>query len=232
MVAFTSSRSRRSLRISAATAVLVAAVLAPLFSPSPASAHDALVSTAPAEGETVQTLPEEVTLTFSGTLLAGAPQAVFVTDDSCPGIADAAPGRVSIDRDACRDYAVGDAVVEGPMLRQEIDTADAPAGGYTVIASVTYGDSHSEDKIVRFTAAEAAPGATPESTPTPEPTMTTQAEPAPSASAAPSAAADDADESTAGDSLQRNLPWIIGVVVVAGGGALGAALLARSRRSS
>ncbi|MDN3311921.1 copper resistance protein CopC [Microbacterium oryzae] len=230
MVAFfISSRSHRSTRLGAATAILAAAVLAPLLSPAVASAHDALVGTAPAEGETVQTLPDEVTLTFSGSLLQGAPQAVFVTDASCPGIVDAEPGRVTIDRDACHDYAAGDAVAAGPMLRQKLDATGAPAGEYTVIASVTYGDSHSEDKIFRFTTTEAADGAP---SATPEPTMTTQAEPAPSATAAPSAAAEEGTPAD-GDSFQRNLPWIIGgVVLVAGGGALVAALLARSRRSS
>lgn len=228
MVAFfTSPRSHRSTRLGAATAILAAAVLAPLLSPAAASAHDSLVGTAPAEGENVQTLLDEVTLTFSGSLLEGAPQAVFVTDASCPGIADAAPGHVAIDRDACHDYSAGDAVAAGPMLRQELDPTGAPAGEYTVIASVTYGDSHSEDKIFRFTTTEAADGAA-----TPEPTMTTQAEPAPSDAVTPSATAADETPSD-DDALQRNLPWIIGgVVLVAGGGALGATLLARSRRSS
>lgn len=213
------ARTRRPPRLLAAAALIAATVVAPHLSPSAASAHDALVSTSPADGETVQTLPESISLTFSGALLAGAPQAVFVTDASCPGIADAEPGSIAIDRAACRDYAAGDAVADGPLLTQELDVAGAPAGEYTVIASVTYGDSHSEDKVFRFTTTEAAPGGE---------------TPAPSAAPVETPAADDTDAedtAAAGDAASP-LPWIAGGVGALVLASLVAVLIGRARRSS
>lgn len=230
MTAQQTSRRSRPSRTIAAVAVLATAILGPLLVSSPASAHDALVGTSPADGETVQTLPESITLTFSGSLLEGAPQAVFVTDASCEGISDATPGSISIDRDACTDYAQGDAVVEGPLLTQAIDVSGAPAGEYTVIASVTYGDSHSEDELFRFTTTDAVvPSGSPDPTTSAEPTTTPSAE---SAEAAPSPTASaDGDGTESG--FARALPWIVGsAVVAAGGGALIAFLVSRSRRSS
>lgn len=213
-----SARTRRPSRRLAAAALVAAAILAPQLMPSAASAHDALVSTSPADGETVQTLPDAITLTFSGALLEGAPQAVFVTDASCPGIDEAEPGSIAIDRASCRDYAAGDAAADGPLLTQQLDVAGAPAGEYTVIASVTYGDSHSEDKIFRFTTAEAAPGGASEA-PSAEPAETPAAED----TAAPTETSEDA---------ASPLPWILGGIGAVVALSLVAVLVGRARRSS
>lgn len=64
---------------------LALAAVAVLGVAGPASAHDQLLSTSPADGTTVTTLPHEVTLTFSDVVLAGGGDAnqVEVLDASC-----------------------------------------------------------------------------------------------------------------------------------------------------
>ncbi|WP_345434673.1 copper resistance protein CopC [Microbacterium gilvum] len=227
------ARPRRARRLLAAVAAVAAAVALPLLAPAAASAHWAVVETSPADGSTVDVLPDEVSFTFSGALLDGAPQSIYVTDDTCAGIDGAVDNAIPIDPASCTDYASGDAVVNGYVLTQPLDTAGAPAGEYTMIATVTYSDGHSESLVRRFTASEPADGAgEPSATPSADPTSQPEETTSPSAGTAspepePSATGTPADT----DSFSRNLPWIIGGgVLAAGGGALVAVLVARSRR--
>lgn len=100
--------SRRSAALAAFSATALAVLLS-LSPAAPASAHDSLESTTPAEGETVE-LVDQVQLTFSGRLLSiGEDQrsaAIQVSHDGkyfeagCPKL---------VDKTASVDVALGDA---------------------------------------------------------------------------------------------------------------------------
>lgn len=190
-------RAARALAIAAAAAV---ALIAPLAAAAPAAAHSSLVSTTPESGSgdatVVETLPEEVSLTFSDDLTppqqAGdGSTAIAVYDETCEDAAllIADPGRA--DTRDCRDYAVGDPTVDGPTVTQAIDVADAPSGTYTVVWRVLYGDGHPDSQMFTFVAEQAATDA-PQ---TPQPLPTDTAAPAAPESDAPATdeAASDAD---------------------------------------
>ena len=173
------------LRLVASLAVSVLALLALA---TPASAHNALRSTDPADGATVATVPEAVTLTFDGEVLALGSVVEVVNPD----------GDV---------VSAGEPVADDNTVTQAL-TGDLVPGEYTVTWRVTSGDGHPIDGTFGFTATAAAalPGeavspeptdeATAEPTPTPEPTSAPSAEPTDDeSSAAPAAdAAEPTDE--------------------------------------
>ena len=139
-------------------AVIIAALLAALLVLLPstrASAHDELVSSDPAAGSTVQTLPAEMTLTFSAALIdSEGGTAVVVTDAAGNDLADGAPE------------------IDGAVLIQPLKADAATAGEYTVIWQIVSSDGHPTDGEFAFSVAEAAPPATTEPTETSEPTPT------------------------------------------------------------
>ncbi|MGV9768919.1 copper resistance CopC family protein [Microbacterium sp. NPDC003461] len=200
---------RRMPVLGATVAVLLAASLA---SASPAAAHDTLVSTAPAADSTVETMPAELTLTYSAELIdAGDGTAVQVLS---PSGADA---------------TAGDPVVDGAVVTVPLAEA-AEAGEYAVTWRVVSSDGHPIDGTFSFTVATpSAPQPSPEPTQTPQ---TPDESDAATATPVPSATPDPADGTPAdGDGFVRNLPWIIGgLLLAAGGGALVAILVARARR--
>ena len=126
-----SSRTRRILL------VLVFAVVALVFTAGPAVAHTELISTTPADQQTVGRTPAVVVLTFDESLLAMGTQ-VVVTGPEGPvqmGAPDVAETKVS------------------QNLR------GGPAGHYTVAWRVTAADGHPLSGTFTFTAAAAGNGA-------------------------------------------------------------------------
>lgn len=102
------------------TVSLLAAVAVML--PQSAVAHDELISSDPADGATVATAPEQLTLTFSGQI-AEVGAAVNVTDGAQASVVD------------------GDPQVEGTTLVQDLSD-DLAAGDYEVVWRVTSQDGH------------------------------------------------------------------------------------------
>lgn len=133
-----------------AAAVLLAAALLTLPA-APASAHNELRSTDPADGATVARTPATVVLTFDEPALALGTQ-VLVTGPAGPA-------------------AVGAPQLVNATVRQPI-VGGAPAGTYTVDWRVTSADGHPVTGHFTFTSrAAGAPGrdATPAPTPAPAP---------------------------------------------------------------
>ncbi|WP_183499080.1 copper resistance CopC family protein [Microbacterium invictum] len=128
-----SSGINRRSRIRASIAVLLGLVLAGIA--SPAFAHDELIGTEPAAQSTVEALPDELVLTFSGVLLddAGA-TAVAVLDASCTSL------------------TAGDPVIDGTKVIQPV-TAGAD-GVVTVQWRVVSSDGHPISGEYTFTAGE------------------------------------------------------------------------------
>lgn len=196
------STPSRALRPFAAFAAAVAlAATAVLALAAPASAHDQLVSTDPADGSSVAAMPAQVTLTFNAEVLAGSGNEVVVTDAAGTSLTDGPP------------------TVDGVNLVQPL-TGEG-SGAITVRWRALSSDGHPVSGQFGFTApAATVPVETTTPAATPEPTMTTQAQPTPSAT----------DAAPAADSSASPLPWIIGAVVVLVIIALVLVLLVRPRR--
>ncbi|WP_197517474.1 copper resistance CopC family protein [Microbacterium karelineae] len=231
------SRATRTL----AGAALAAALLAPLSAAAPAAAHSNLISTTP-EGDSpdqqsvIEVLPPEVSLTFSEDLTAPLPAdqqkdgesntQIQVYDSSCEdaGLLIADPGRA--DTRDCTDYATGDAVVDGPTVTQALDVAGAPAGTYTVVWQVVYGDGHADSQMFTFTTEDAAedPAEATEEPTDPDPTQAPEETP----SAAPSEAPDEPAETGSPDATAPSDDAGIGapVVIAIVGGVVVLALIA------
>ena len=107
----------------AALAALFAALLAALLAlGAPAQAHDTLLESDPADGATLETSPEAITLTFSADILEVSPL-VRITDENGEQLAEITP---SI------DGPVATATLEEPL----------PAGTSTVQWRVVSSDGH------------------------------------------------------------------------------------------
>lgn len=188
-------------RLPAAPIALAAALLTAflvLFAPLSASAHDSLLASSPEADSTVDTLPAELTLTFSAKLIdeTGATE-VVVTDPSGNSVTD------------------GAAAVEGAIVTQKLAT-EAPAGVYHVIWKVVSSDGHPTSGEFDFTVANSTEAAT-TTEPSAEPTTTATAAPAPSATAGPGTDATPAPESDS--TASTTMIWvlaIIGVLVIVG----------------
>lgn len=187
---------------SAAAALLLAA--GGLVIAAPASAHDELTATDPAADSSVEALPAQLTLTFSGELAAepGATE-LLVTDAAGTSLAD------------------GDPVVEGTNVTQAL--AGAASGAVTVLWKVVSSDGHPISGEFGFTVT-APPTPTPTPTPTSSatPSDTPTVEPTPTPTVAPVPA----------DSGSAALPWVIGglLLLAAVGGAVTYLLVSRARR--
>ncbi|MHC6232038.1 copper resistance CopC family protein [Arthrobacter sp. MMS24-T111] len=117
-----------------------------MASPVAAQAHDVLVSSDPANGSTVSTVPVKVGLTFDHTPIAI--NSIVRVEDSTG--TDQADGPVSI-----VDNQVTQAVKQG-----------APSGKYTVVWRVVSSDGHPIEGTFTFTAGTANTAAPPPTTPT------------------------------------------------------------------
>lgn len=127
------ARSRRTRLIAAAgllIGVLLSAVAAPAF------AHDELIGSTPAAGSAVDTLPAEVTLTFSGVLL-DEPGATVVEVTDASGT----------------DLTGGDPVLDGTRLTQPL--TGTASGEVTVIWRVVSSDGHPISDEFTFTVGSA-----------------------------------------------------------------------------
>ena len=214
--------SARSLTaVPAALAALLLTALLVLVAPLSASAHDALVDADPAPDSAVETLPEQIRLTFSAAVQPEGRTAVEVLDESGASVVE------------------GEPVVDGAVVTQALQDGGA-AGEYRVIWQITSSDGHltSEEYVFTVTVgAEPAPGADEADEPGEADAADASDASAEEPAEAPSdedADAADADDTTGtpadGDSFLRNLPWIIGLLVLALlGGALIAVLVRRAR---
>ncbi len=117
---------------------------------SPAFAHDELIGTDPAEGSVVETLPESLTLTFSGVLLTGdGATEIAVTDASGADLSAAAP------------------VVDGVRVIQQL--SGAPSGAVQVAWRVVSSDGHPISGQYSFSVGEEGAQNPPGTTPAPPP---------------------------------------------------------------
>ncbi|WP_231868202.1 copper resistance CopC family protein [Microbacterium sp. CH1] len=154
----------------AAGAVLAAVAI--LATAAPATAHDQLIESSPADGERLDTAPVSVTMTFSGELL--------VLDESTAGAVV-----LVVDAEG-KDWATGEVEVRGRNVTAAL-LPDMPDGGYQVRWQVVSEDGHPIAGVIPFAVGDAVPL---ESTGNPEPTA--------SASGGSSTASDQNAEETGG----------------------------------
>jgi len=118
-----------------------------LATAAPAAAHDALVSSSPAEGEQLSAPPAQITLEFSNEVL---PMGAEVLVNDTTG----------------QNWIEGDAVINGGTVVATV--ADGmPAGAYEVLWKVVSADGHPISAAIPFTVLQGAPAPTPTATPTP-----------------------------------------------------------------
>ncbi|WP_240642328.1 copper resistance CopC family protein [Microbacterium sulfonylureivorans] len=196
------ARLSHSLTLVAAVLLAASALLIPA---SPAHAHDELLGSDPGAGASLDALPAQLTLTFSGAIATdeGASE-VAVTDAAGTSLVAGAP-------------SAQDNVLTQPL-------AGEASGEITVLWKTVSSDGHPISGEFAFTVtAPPTPTPTETSTPTPLPTETSTPEPTQTASASPTAAP-AADGSSA-------VPWILfGIVALAAAGAVVYLLVSRSRR--
>lgn len=183
---------RRPAAPIALAATLLAAFLV-LLSPLSASAHDALVSSSPAADSSVETLPSELTLTFSAKLIDGeGATELTVTDPAGQSVIDGTP-------------TVEGAIVTQPLL------GSGPAGEYHVVWKVVSSDGHPTSGEFSFTVTvgdEATPSDEPTTAPpTAAPTTEQTAAPEATATTAPGAG-DDAG-------APSGWIWVLAILVLA-----------------
>lgn len=177
----------------AVAATLLTALLV-LIPTSPASAHDDLVASDPAAGSTVQTLPEEMTLTFSAALIpSDGGTAVLVTDADGNDVTGGAPE------------------IDGAVLIQPLEPDAATAGEYTVVWQVVSSDGHPTDGEFAFTVTDTAPPATTEPTESSEPTPSASDTVAPADDGTPDATATQSPD-TADSSPASAWIWALSIV--------------------
>lgn len=93
-----------------------------LAMPSPAQAHDTLLSSDPEDGATLETSPDELTFTFSADVLEVSPL-VRITDESGTELAEIVP------------------TVDGPVATATLEEP-LPAGTHTIQWRVVSSDGH------------------------------------------------------------------------------------------
>ena len=146
------------------SAVLGAMILVSALAVAPASAHDAADSTSPAQGATVATPPEKVSVTFNRNPLSLGSE-ILVTDA------------------AGNNWADGSVEIVDNVASQRLRPG-APAGMFAVAWRVVSSDSHPIEGSFTFTAGVAESGASAASPATPEATAgTAPAEAAPAEAA-------------------------------------------------
>lgn len=191
--------SRRGrLAPAALLASLVMALLAgfTMLSATPAAAHDAIISSDPADGTELTTSPAQITLTFNNNLSTLGGQ-ILVTDATGATVISAEP------------------VVTGPTAVLALPDALAN-GAYTVAWRAVSSDSHPIEGSFAFTVADPTAEVTPE--PTVEATEPASATEAPAEETpTPISATQEADDADS----DPGLPWtgiIIGAVIGLGVG--------------
>jgi len=186
-------------RVLRALAVTLLCSLALLVGASPAFAHTRLQSSSPADGASTDTAPTSVSLTFNEPVQPGFATLTLIGPD---GVA----------------YQSGAVTADGGTVSTGV-TPLGPAGKYEIGYRVVSEDGHPVAGSVAFTLSTAGPAAaTPTSSPAPTQAATAPAttQPAPVAAAA-----------TTGDGGSPVWPWIVGAVVLLGGGVVAAMRLGR-----
>jgi methionine-rich copper-binding protein CopC len=186
-------------RVLRALAVTLLCSLALLVGASPAFAHTRLQSSNPAEGASTDTAPTSVSLTFNEPVQPGFATLTLIGPD---GVA----------------YQSGPVTADGDTVSTEV-TPLGPAGNYEIGYRVVSEDGHPVAGSVAFTLSTAGPAAaTPTSSPAPTQAAAVPAttQPAPVAAVAPT-----------GDGGSPVWPWIVGAVVLLGGGVVAAMRLGR-----
>lgn len=186
----TTARRLPRTPIALAAALLTAFLV--LFAPLSASAHDSLLASSPEADSTVDTLPGELTLTFSAKLIdeVGATE-VLVMDPSGAPVVD------------------GAATVDGAIVTQPLVT-EAVAGAYHVVWKVVSSDGHPTSGEFDFTVTNST-----ESVPTDEPTdAPTTAAPTPSTTVGP-----DSSITPTPDAVEQSPPsaiwiWVVSIIAV------------------
>jgi methionine-rich copper-binding protein CopC len=199
--------------LAALTAILAALLV--IATAAPALAHDALKSSTPAKGATVESL-DEVKLEFTGKV-----RMPFVI---VRGEGDA-------------QHESGKPEVDGTVVTQAVD-GPLPDGRYTIAYRVVSSDGHPIEGEIPFRV-KGAPTPTPSATePASAPAATASGEAAPPASSAPPTpadaaasvpAAEAADESAADEGVTFPV-WLIIVVGALVGIGIGFLLSARRRK--
>ncbi|APX32795.1 hypothetical protein BH708_08745 [Brachybacterium sp. P6-10-X1] len=131
------SRPSRPTALLALAAALTLGVLTLL--PLPAHAHDTLIETDPSDGETLETSPEALTLTYSADILEVSP-VVRIDDEDGDTLAEVTP------------------TVDGPTVTAELEEPLA-AGTYTVQWRVVSSDGHPIEGSFTFDVEQDAAGA-------------------------------------------------------------------------
>lgn len=98
---------------------------------APAAAHDQLLSSIPADAETLTEAPSDLTLTFNADIAAIGSEALVVAPDGS-------------------DVVAGDVVAQGPIVTVPL-ASDLSAGTYQVTWRVTSSDGHPIDGTFGFT---------------------------------------------------------------------------------
>ena len=201
--------SRRASVRPAALAALFAALLAALLAlGAPAQAHDTLLESDPADGATLETSPEAITLTFSADILEVSPL-VRITDENGEQLAEITP---SI------DGPVATATLEEPL----------PAGTSTVQWRVVSSDGHPIEGTFEVTVEQDA--AAEETTEAPAEESTPAEESAPAETAAPAEEGEQATAEAAEEESGSSMTPLLIVLGVAVVGAVVAVLLIMRRR--
>lgn len=189
----TSSQAPRRRTLPAVLTTVLLAAAALLIPALPAAAHDELIGTDPASDAVLETLPEQITLSYSADVLTDAGATVIeVTDAAGTALTDGAPE------------------VSGSEVTQAL--AGPASGTVTVQWRVVSSDGHPIDGEFAFSV--------PESTPTPTPSATPSASATAAASEAASpAATTEVTIPLESDAPASPLPWIllvVALVIVAG----------------
>lgn len=202
----TSPRSRARTAAAALAALLLTA--GALLIASPASAHDELVSSDPAADASLDGLPAQLTMTFSGEV-ATDPGATEVQVTDAAGTA----------------LTAGDPAVDGTVVTQAL--SGEASGAVTVLWKVVSSDGHPISGEYSFSVASAT-------TPTPTPSASASAAP-PVETVAPTEPAETVETpapvSAGEDSRGQLWPWVVGgIVLLAIAGGVVYLLVSRARQ--
>lgn len=160
---------------------------------SPASAHDELVSSDPDADASLDALPAQLTMNFSGEV---------ATDPGATEVQVTDAGGASL--------ATGDPVVEGTAVTQAL--SGEVSGAVTVLWKVVSSDGHPISGEYSFTVSSATTPA-----PTPAPTASATVDP-PVETVAPTEPAEEIQTpvpaSAGEDSAGQIWPWVVGGIVV------------------
>jgi methionine-rich copper-binding protein CopC len=106
-----------------------------LLNPTSAAAHSGVVSSNPAEGERLQKLPTEISITFSEELLV---------------ISDRTINTVTLANVDGTEVSLTDIKVEGNLLTAKVPTGEYPSGRYEMAYRIISADGHEVSAVITF----------------------------------------------------------------------------------